>query len=52
MQVEYCRRPSGERREPWGMVQVSSRETSIMRSVATTETDDGTMSPWRLKFTT
>src|SRR2546423_197226 len=45
MQAEYCRRPSGERREPCGMTQVGIRRTSSIWSVYTTDTDDGTMSP-------
>src|SRR5829696_44240 len=52
MHAEYCFVPCGLMREPCGIVQVWMRATSTMGSVATTETDDGTMSPCRLKFTT
>ena len=44
--------PCGLSREPCGIMQVVMRATSIISSAATTETDDGTMSPCRLKFTT
>ena len=40
------------KREPWGIVQVWMRATSTYGSVLTTLTLDGTISPWRLKFTT
>src|SRR4051794_380013 len=52
MHAEYCRVPCGFRREPCGIVQVCKRATSVMVAVETTETDEGTMSPCRLKFTT
>ena len=39
-------------REPCGIVHVGTRATSTISSVATIETLDGTMSPWRLKLTT
>ena len=39
-------------RDPCGMVQVVMRAISTISSVDTTDTDDGTMSPCRLKFTT
>ena len=34
------------------MVQVGMRAISIISPVSTTETLDGSISPWRLKFTT
>src|ERR1043165_838300 len=52
MQAEYCFVPCGLRREPCGIVQVGMRETSVIVCVETTETEDGTMSPCKLKFTT
>ena len=41
-------RAVGLSREPWGMVQVVMRFTSSIASVATTEIEEGTMSPWKL----
>ena len=52
MQVEYCQPPVGSIRLPCGMVQVVVRATSVPVGVYTTDTDDGTMSPCRLKLTT
>src|ERR1043165_863403 len=52
MQTEYCFVPCGLRREPCGIVQVGMRETSVIVWVDTTDTEDGTMSPCKLKFTT
>src|SRR5690349_21842379 len=52
MQAEYCFVPCGLRREPCGIVQVVTRATSVMVCVETTDTDEGTMSPCKLKFTT
>src|SRR5262245_42990631 len=52
MQAEYCFVPDEFRREPCGIVHVFSRATSVIVCVETTDTDDGTMSPCRLKFTT
>src|SRR5579864_15850 len=51
MQAEYCLVPCGLMRDPWGMTQVGIRFASIISSEATTETEDGTMSPCRLKLT-
>ena len=50
MQPEYCRVPSGEMRLPCGIVQVTTRVTSVIVGTYTTEMDDGTMSPCRLKL--
>ena len=44
--------PCGLSREPCGILQVLMRATSIISSAATTDTEDGTISPCRLKFTT
>src|SRR5689334_4704997 len=52
MQAEYCLSPCTFRREPCGIVQVVRRFTSSIESVATMETEDGTISPCRLKLTT
>src|SRR5688572_29689483 len=52
MQTEYCFVPCGFSRDPCGMVQVGMRLISFISSVATTDTDDGTISPCRLKLTT
>src|SRR5678816_1356141 len=52
MHAEYCFVPCEFNRDPCGMVQVGMRATSVIVSVDTTETDEGTMSPCRLKFTT
>src|SRR5215216_4283259 len=52
IQAEYCFVPCAFKREPCGMVQVCIRATSVIVCVDTTETDDGIMSPCRLKFTT
>src|SRR5918999_2774545 len=51
MHVEYWRNPVGSTRLPCGMVQVSVRATSVCVGVYTTETDEGTISPCRLKLT-
>src|SRR5829696_4995880 len=52
MHAEYCFVPCGFKREPCGIVQVCIRATSVIVCVDTTDTDDGTMSPCRLKLTT
>jgi hypothetical protein len=52
MQAEYCLVPCALMRDPCGMVHVGTRATSTISSVATIETLEGTISPWRLKFTT
>src|SRR5262245_34521002 len=52
MHAEYCFVPCGFKREPCGIVQVCMRATSVMVCVDTTETDDGVMSPCKLKLTT
>jgi hypothetical protein len=52
MQTDQCRAPLGSNREPWGLAQVSSRATSTIASVSTTETEEGAISPYRLKFAT
>src|SRR5215813_3831129 len=52
MHAEYCFVPCGFKREPCGMVHVGMRAISVIVCVETTETDDGTMSPCRLKLTT
>jgi hypothetical protein len=52
MQALYCRVPCGLTRLPWGMTQVVVRATSVPLGVYTTDTDDGTISPCRLKLTT
>ena len=44
--------PCGLSREPCGIVHVVMRATSAISSTYTTETDDGFISPCRLKFTT
>src|SRR5262249_3930273 len=51
MQAEYCRVPCGFRRDPGGIVHVGMRAISSISPVATTETEDGTMSPCRVKLT-
>src|SRR5436309_15468370 len=50
MHAEYCLVPCGFRREPCGIVHVWMRATSVIVDVDTTETDDGTMSPCKLKL--
>ena len=52
MQVEYWCRPVTSIRLPCGMVQVVVRATSVLVGVYTTEIDDGTISPCRLKLAT
>src|SRR5690349_21525807 len=52
MHAEYCFVAAAFKREPCGIVHVVNRATSVIVCVETTETDDGTMSPCRLKFTT
>ena len=52
MQAEYCFVPCALMREPWGIVHVVMRAISSISPVATTDTDEGTMSPCRLKLTT
>src|SRR5262249_61142586 len=52
MHTEYCRVPSEFNREPCGIAHVPMRAISVISSVATTDTLEGTMSPWRLKLTT
>src|SRR6185369_9993775 len=52
MHTEYCFVPRAFKREPCGIVHVGIRATSVIVCVETTETDDGTMSPCRLKLTT
>src|SRR5687767_15006406 len=52
MQAEYCFVPCGFKREPCGIVHVGMRAISVIVCVETTETDEGVMSPCRLKFTT
>src|ERR1044072_4881430 len=52
MHAEYCFVPCPFKREPCGIVHVWIRATSVIVCVETTETDDGTMSPCRLKLTT
>src|SRR5436190_11321821 len=52
MHAEYCFVPCALMRDPWGIVQVGTRATSTISPVATIETLDGTISPWRLKLTT
>src|SRR6185436_7227975 len=52
MHAEYCFVPCSFKRDPCGIVHVGMRATSVIVCVETTETDDGTMSPCRLKFTT
>ena len=47
--VEFVEKPTPQ---PWGMVQVCRRATSVIVAVETTDTEDGTMSPCRLKLTT
>ena len=44
--------PSRVRREPCGIAHVVMRAISTISSVLTTLTDDGTISPCRLKLTT
>jgi hypothetical protein len=39
-------------RDPCGIVHVWTRATSTISSVETIDTDDGTISPCKLKFTT
>ena len=46
MQAEYCRRPSGERREPCGMTQVGIRRTSSISACS------GSSSPRRTAAST
>ena len=52
MHAEYCLVPCGLMREPCGITHVTGRATSIIWSVSTIDTDEGTMSPCTLKFTT
>lgn len=52
MHAEYWCVPAGLTREPCGMVQVVIRAISTISSVETTEMEDGTMSPCRLKLAT
>src|SRR5215472_13273586 len=51
MHAEYCLVPAEFRREPCGMTHVGIRAASTISSVATTDTEDGTISPCRLKLT-
>jgi hypothetical protein len=50
MQPWYWKSPVASTRLPCGMVHVTIRATSVLVGVCTTEIDDGTMSPCRLKF--
>src|SRR5262249_35591821 len=51
IQAEYCRVPWPLIREPWGIVHVLTLATSAIEPVSTIDTDDGTITPCRLKLT-
>ena len=51
MATEYWNKPSGDILDPWGIDPVVILVISVIVTGSTTETLEGFMLPWRLKFT-